>query len=336
MASIKDIAKECKVSVATVSKALNDQSDISETTKEKVRKAALKLGYTANVAARALKTNKTYNLGILFADERAGFSHEYFSMILESFQREAEKHGYDITFINHAIAGVKTTFLKHVEYRNVDGVCIMTADFEDPEIRELADAKIPVVTVDYVLDGCAAVLSDNQQGLGDIVRYAYKMGHRNIAFIHGDDTFVTRQRLTSFYSACSQLGLQIPSSNVIAGHYHDIQDCADKTKILLDLEQRPSLIIFPDDYSYIGGLEAITSRGLSIPEDISAVGYDGINMAKIMKLSTYEQNTKELGLLAARKLLQMIAEPELPPERVIVYGRFLEGRTIKNMGDETK
>ena len=331
MASIKDIAKECGVSVATVSKALNDQGDISQATKEKVRKAAAKLGYTANVAARALKTNKTYNIGILFADERAGLSHEYFSMILESFQREAEKHGYDITFINHAIAGRKTTYLKHVEYRNVDGVVIMTADFEDPEVKELASSKIPVVAVDYVLDGCAAVLSDNTQGLGAIVRYAYSMGHRNIAFIHGDDTAVTRERITSFRSACGQLGLEIKDDHILAGHYHDIQDCNEKTRQLLALKDRPTMIIFPDDYSYIGGLEAITSNGLSVPEDISAAGYDGINMAKIMNLTTYEQNTKELGAIAARKLLQMINEPELPPERVIVYGKLLEGRTIKKI-----
>ena len=332
MASIKDIAKECGVSVATVSKALNDQDDISQSTKDKVRKAAAKLGYTANVAARALKTNKTYNLGILFADERAGFTHEYFSMILESFQREAEKFGYDITFINHAIAGVKTTYLKHVEYRNLDGVCIMTADFEDPEIKELADAAIPVVAIDYVLDGCAAVLSDNLQGLSEIVRYAYKMGHRNIAFIHGDDTSVTRERVTAFRSTCAQLGLSIPPCNIVHGSYHDIKDCSEKTKQLLELKDRPTLIIFPDDYSYIGGMEAITSHGLSIPEDVSAVGYDGINMAKIMNLTTYEQNTTELGQLAARKLLQMINEPDLPPERVIVYGKLLEGITVKKIG----
>jgi len=332
MASIKDIAKECGVSVATVSKALNDQDDISQSTKEKVRKAAAKLGYTANVAARALKTNRTYNLGILFADERAGFTHEYFSMILESFQKEAEKHGYDITFINHAIAGVKTTYLKHVEYRNLDGVCIMTADYEDPEIRELANSDIPVVAIDYVLDGCAAVLSDNSQGLGEIVRYAYRMGHRNIAFIHGDETYVTRERITSFRSACAQLGLHIPSCNIVKGSYHDIKDCAEKTEKLLDLQDRPTLIIFPDDYSYIGGMETIALRGLNIPEDVSAVGYDGINMAKIMNLTTYEQNTAELGQLAARKLLQMINEPQLPPERVIVYGKLLEGKTVKKIG----
>ena len=188
MVSIKDIAKKCNVSVATVSKALNDQSDISEATKEKIRKVARKMGYTTNVSARALKTKRTYNLGILFADDRAGLSHEYFSMILESFQREAEKYGYDITFINHAIAGKKTTYLRHVEYRLLDGIVIMTADFKDPEIIELCSSKIPVVTIDYVIGNCAAVLSDNNQGMEDIVRYAYSMGHRKIAYIFGDST----------------------------------------------------------------------------------------------------------------------------------------------------
>ncbi|MBR5755241.1 MAG: LacI family DNA-binding transcriptional regulator [Erysipelotrichaceae bacterium] len=334
MVSIKDIAKECGVSVATVSKALNDHDDISEPTKEKVRKAARRLGYATNVAARALKTRKTYNLGVLFADDRAGLSHEYFSMILESFQREAEKYGYDITFINHAIAGNKTTYLKHVEYRGLDGVAIITADFEDPEIKELAESEYPVVIVDYVMDNCAAVLSDNSKGLETIVRYAYEMGHRKIAFIYGDDTSVTRERITGFMSTCRQLGIEVDDRYVIAGHYHDIKACSEKTAQLLDLPDPPTLIIFPDDYSYIGGMEIINSRGLSIPDDISAIGYDGINMAKIMNLTTYEQNSEELGRLAVRKLLQMINEPDLAPERAIVSGKMFYGKTVKNLKDK--
>ncbi len=217
MVSIKDIAKECGVSVATVSKALNDHNDISETTKEKVRKTAKQLGYMTNVSARALKTNRTYNLGVLFADDRAGLGHEYFSMILESFQREAEKYGYDITFINHAIAGKKTTYLRHVEYRNLDGVAIITADFEDPEILELARSGHPVVAIDYVLEGCAAVLSDNNRGLAEIVNHLYRMGHRKIAFIYGSPTFVTRERIGSFRGACMRLGIDIPEEYIVEG-----------------------------------------------------------------------------------------------------------------------
>ncbi len=331
MISIKDIAKECKVSVATVSKALNDQSDISKSTKEKVRRVAKKLGYTTNVAARALKTNRTYNLGILFADDRAGLSHEYFSMILGSFQKEAEKNGYDITFINHSIAGTKTTYLKHVEYRSLDGLCIMTADFHDPEIVELCRSKFPVVTIDYVFDDCAAVISDNSRGMDALVRYAYSKGHRKIAYIYGDETDVTNDRLSSFNKTCSELGLEIPPEYKVKGSFHDIVNCSEKTRILLDLPDPPTLIIFPDDYSFIGGQKVISSRGLTLPNDISAIGYDGISMAKIMNITTYEQNTESLGQTAARKLLQLINQPELPPEHVLISGNIITGTTVKDI-----
>ena len=104
MPSLKDLAKECGVSVATVSKALNDQPDIAPATRERIRAAARRMGYLPNAAARALKTNRTYNLGVLFVDEKqSGLTHEYFSAVLDSFKVEAEKRGYDITFINHNI-----------------------------------------------------------------------------------------------------------------------------------------------------------------------------------------------------------------------------------------
>ena len=113
MPSLKDLAKECGVSVATVSKALNDQPDIAPATRERIRAAARRMGYLPNAAARALKTNRTYNLGVLFVDEKqSGLTHEYFSAVLDSFKVEAEKRGYDITFINHNISGKSMSYLE--------------------------------------------------------------------------------------------------------------------------------------------------------------------------------------------------------------------------------
>ena len=101
MASLKDVALECGVSVATVSKALNGHQDIGETTRQRVLAAAKDMGYTVNSAARALKTNRTFNLGILFSDlSNSGFMHEYFASTLNAFRYEAECRGYDICFIN--------------------------------------------------------------------------------------------------------------------------------------------------------------------------------------------------------------------------------------------
>ena len=196
MPSLKDLAKECGVSVATVSKALNDQPDISPATRERVRAAAHRMGYLPNAAARSLKTNRTYNLGVLFVDERqSGLTHEYFSAVLDSFKVEAEKHGYDITFINHNISGKSMSYLEHCRYRNVDGVVIACVNFYEPQVVELVNSEVPVVTIDHVFNNRMAILSDNVFGLKALVRQAWACGHRRIAFIHGEKTAVTENRV---------------------------------------------------------------------------------------------------------------------------------------------
>ena len=104
MVSMKDIARRCGVSVATVSKALNDQPDIGKETREKIHKVAAEMGYVTNSAARALKANRTFNVGILFVDEQnSGLTHEYFSSMLESLKVEVESRGYDgkLAFLSH-------------------------------------------------------------------------------------------------------------------------------------------------------------------------------------------------------------------------------------------
>ena len=164
MPSLKDLAKECGVSVATVSKALNDQPDIAQATRERIHAAARRMGYLPNAAARALKTNRTYNLGVLFVDEKqSGLTHEYFSAVLDSFKVEAEKRGYDITFINHNISGRSMSYLEHCHYRGVDGVVIACVNFYDPQVVELVNGDVPVVTIDHVSTRMA-ILSDNVVG----------------------------------------------------------------------------------------------------------------------------------------------------------------------------
>ena len=153
MVSMKDIAQRCGVSVASVSKALNGQPDIGEETRKRIEQVAKELGYMTNASARALKTNRTYHLGVLFVDERrSGLAHEYFSTMLESFKVEAEARGYDITFINHNVGGKRTSYLQHCLYRGVDGVVIACVDFHDPQVRELVDSGIPLVTIDHVFN----------------------------------------------------------------------------------------------------------------------------------------------------------------------------------------
>ena len=333
MVSMKDIALRCEVSVATVSKALNGQPDIGESTRRRIEKVAEEMGYMTNASARALKTNRTYHLGVLFVDERrSGLGHEYFSAMLESFKVEAEARGYDITFINHNVAGKRTSYLQHCLYRGVDGVVIACVDFNDPQVRELVDSGIPLVTIDHVFNNRLAVFSDNVSGMEELVRFAYKKGHRKIAFLHGERTTVTHNRLTGFYRACEELGLEIPEEYIRECVYHDPDRCARATRELLELPDRPTCIIFPDDFSYIGGMNVLNEKGLRIPEDISVAGYDGIHLAKVLNLTTYSQNAGQIGKTAADRLISLIEHPKTTLiDRVTIPGELLEGNSIKDI-----
>ena len=333
MVSMKDIAKRCGVSVATVSKALNGQPDIGEETRERVCAVAKELGYMTNSVARALKTNRTYNLGVLLVDERrSGLTHEYFSSVLDSFKAEAERHGYDITFINRNLGGRPTSYLQHCRYRGVDGVLVACVDFTNAQVQELVDSNIPMVTVDHVFENRLAVVSDNVRGVGELVRYVHGKGHRKIAFLHGELSTVTRNRLAGFHKACEELGLEVPAEYIRECVYHNPDRCAKATRELLDLPEPPTCILFPDDFSYIGGMNVIRERGLRIPEDISAVGYDGIHLSKLLQLTTYSQSAADLGRIAAERLIRQIEHPAAAEaERVLVPGRLLEGTSVKEL-----
>ena len=198
MVSVKDIAAKCNVSVATVSKALNDYSDISENTRKRIKAKAAEMGYLPNMAAVALKTNRTYNLGILFVDEaNSGLTHEFFAGVLQGIKAQAESLGYCITFITNRIGEKEVTYKEYCRNRQFDGVIIACIDFNEPQVLELVNSGIPIVTIDHVFHNTMSVMSDNVKGIRDLMEYLYSMGHRKIAYIHGADSAVTQARLTA-------------------------------------------------------------------------------------------------------------------------------------------
>lgn len=330
MVSIKDISAACGVSTATVSKALNGAHDISEPTRERVCRKAEEMGYRPNAAARSLKTKRTYNIGVLFKDEAgSGLTHEYFSAVLEGFKNEAESKGFDITFINTNNGAM--SYLDHCIYRNVEGVAVVCADFADKEVLELIGSSLPVVTIDYVFNGKTAVLSDNLKGITDLFRFAFDKGHRKIAYIHGAPSSVTEARRVGFYRAAEAAGVEIPDSYVREGVFHDAASCGKITGELLDLPQPPTCILFPDDFSALGGISEIRRRGLRIPEDISVAGYDGIHMAQVLSppLTTLHQKTRTMGATAARHLIEQIEHPRTTlPHTTVVEGELWKGESV--------
>lgn len=335
MVTIKMIAKKCGYSLATVSKALNGASDISKETTEYIRKVANELGYMPNSAARALKTTRTHSFGVLFEDAtKCGLTHEFFSHILESFKHRAEELGYDIFFISDHLGDRDITYTEHARYRNCDGVLIASVEYTDQAVLELVHSGIPVVTIDYEFNDCGSVISDNVKGIQDIITYVHSLGHRKIAFIHGEDTAVTRNRIASFYKTCRELEIEVPEEYVISGFFHDTASSEQATRKLMEMENRPTCILYPDDISYIGGLNEFERIGVSVPDDISAVGYDGVRLCQMLRprLTTLCQNAELMGISAAEELARAVDEGKhYIPRRIVVPGKVLIGGTVKQI-----
>lgn len=336
MVSMKDISAACGVSVATVSKALNDHGDIGAETKKRVRQVAKQMGYFPNSAAKALKTNRTQNLGVLFEeDDHSGLTHDYFASVLESLKNTAEERGYDITFINSCRTRPnRMSYLEHCRYRGFDGVIVVCVNFYDPEVLELVNSDIPTVTIDHLFNNTCAIMSDNIKGMHDLLRYVYDMGHRRIAYIYGADSSVTQRRLSSFYKTVSEMGLNIPDEYIREAAYRDTMAAYTETKKLLDLKRPPTCILYPDDFACYGGINAIRERGLKVPDDISIVGFDGIRIARHIepKLTTLKQDTRQLGMRAAEKVISLIENPRTTLiEQIVVEGEVYEGSSVKKI-----
>ncbi len=335
MVTIKMIAKECGCSVATVSKALNDAPDISAETRDRIRKVAADMGYMPNAAARMLKTCRSYNFGVLFEDDsNKGLTHLFFAHILNSFKHRAEELGYDISFISDHLGGREISYVEHARYRNCDGIIIASVDYREYAVLDLINSGIPVVTIDYVFDNCASIISDNIQGMADLVQYIYQKGHRRIAYIYGEDTAVTRHRVASFCRTCKELGLEIPEEYLVRSLYINAQAVEAATKKLLDLPEPPTCIICPDDLAQFGALNELDRRGLKVPEDISIAGYDGVDIVQMLRprLTTIKQNPERIGELAAQELARAVEEGRTYiPSRLVVPGTLLPGETVKDI-----
>ncbi|MEA5016865.1 MAG: LacI family DNA-binding transcriptional regulator [Candidatus Limiplasma sp.] len=334
--TIRDVSKICGLSVSAVSKALNHYPDVSEETRQRVQRVAQEIGYRPNALARALKTNRTYNLGVILDDEmHDNLLHTYFITILNGFKQEAERQGYDITLINHNIGGRKLSYLDHCRSRNVDGVCLLCVDFYNLEIQQLAQSDMKLVTIDHLFSGKDCILSDNKAGMHDILSYVVEMGHRRIAFLHGTHSSVTDARLSAFYEFIHQHGLEIPPEYVVPSHYHSTGHAFEDTRKLLACRERPTCILMADDYCALGGMDAIQQAGLSIPEDISVAGYDGTALIQKIRprLTTLRQDGQKVGRMAAVRLLDRIENPDAPAQRpCIVPGELLPGETVKRIG----
>ena len=309
--SIRDLAAKCNLSVSAVSKALNNYPDISKETRSLVLKTAQEIGYFPNASARTLKTNRSQNLGVLFEpNSPSGMTHPFFSALLESFKAEAEKSGYDLTFINNKIRS-GMSYLEHCRYRNVDGAIIVCADFSSKEVEALLSSDIPTVAIDYPSETCSCVLSENKNGMYMLTKHAISLGHKKIAYLHGEECYVHENRMNGYKEALMDAGLEIREDYILPSAYDNPQEASKAFRAILSHPDRPTCIMMSDDTAATTAIQIAKSMNLTVPGDISIGGYDGVRLSLMFSpvLSTIKQDTKTLGKTAAEELIRLIENP---------------------------
>ena len=315
MATIYDISKLAGVSPTTVSKVLNNYSDVSQKTKDKVNKIIKEIGYVPNLGARSTRTKRSYLIGVVFSENLGiGLEHPFFSVVLEAFRGEVGSLGYDTIFINNKLGPNDMDYIDHSKYRNVDGLFIITALSEELDLKKLKASSIPCVTTDMIIPDMPYVLSDHRDGVKQAIDYLIKMGHKNIGHIEGPlDTIAGLERKEAFDAYIKDLGLK--SNDTWPAQSFSLEDGYQATLNLLenlDKNKRPSALFVSGDLMAIGAMEAIKSMGLSVPEDLSIIGFDGLEVGHMVspKLTTIWQDKIQIGKLLAKTLIKHLEEPK--------------------------
>jgi LacI family transcriptional regulator len=332
--TIRRLAEVSGVSIGTVSRALNGYADVRPETRERIMRLARELDYTPAAAARSLKTQRSHVIGV-FLDTGEGhpdLQHPFFHEVLVGLKNTIGHGGYDLLLFasEHPGNGYGThSYLKRARHHNVEGVVLMGLDPEDPDVRRLVRSELPTVGVDVALDGPATafVISDNVDGASRAVRHFHSIGHRRIATITGMvETRTGSDRLRGYRQALQACGLAYRDEYVAYGDFYFETGHAAARK-LLALDEPPTAIFAASDMMALGVIRAAAEAGLTIPGDLSVVGFDDIQLAEHIHppLTTLAQDKAGLGVAAARALLRQIegadtAEPVTLPVSLIVRG----------------
>ncbi|WP_409252890.1 LacI family DNA-binding transcriptional regulator [Bacillus sp. SCS-153A] len=310
MVTIYDLAKRTGFSSTTVSKALNNYTDVSEKTKKKILDAAAEMGYLPNAHAQSLSTKKSWTIGVMFAeDNEVGLRHPFFSALIESFRKYVEREGYDLIFASRNLRNRDTSYLEHFQYRAVDGIVVICSDPSDPQVQEMINSDLPIVVIDMFNQNCSVVYSDNMEGGELAVNYLHSLGHTRIAHISGDPSIdAGAQRIKGFTEAMKELSLPILEGYLVNGGMFSIEEGKAAMASLLSLDTKPTAVFVAGDHMAIGAMEAIKEKGLKIPQDISIIGYDDIEMSAYVtpKLTTVRQDTDRIGAKAGELLMNQI------------------------------
>jgi LacI family transcriptional regulator len=300
-ATIYDIAKLAGVNPSTVSRALNQPGRINIKTEQRIREAAEELNYRVNPFARALPTGRTMTLGFIVAD----ITNPVLFGIIRGAERAAAQLGYTLIIAESQESGEREAVAAERVLPSVDGLVLATTRLGDAQIQNLASQK-PLVLINRDVEGVDCIVPEISIGIDQAVEHLAQAGHRRIAYLSGPETsWISRRRAEAISSAADRAGIQViqlgPASPTLAGGPASLPEV---------LASGATAVIAYNDLMAIGLLREAQKRGMSIPRDLSLIGFDDIFGSDFTTppLTTIRMPLAEAGHRAVHAVLTVLGE----------------------------
>jgi LacI family transcriptional regulator len=325
------VAERAGVGVGTVSRVLNDSPGVAQATRVRVRAVMQELGYRPSPTARNLSLGRTQTLGVI----APFFTSPSVVERLRGIDDVVGRSAYDLTLFNIETLEHRRAALRRFARRDrVDGVIVISLPLKPAEVRALHRDRVPTVLVDVANALLPNVAIDDVAGGAMATRHLLEAGHRSIAFIGDveDNPFAfasSQRRLEGLRRALREAGVALPPSYIRRGPFGR-ESALELTRELLALRRPPSAIFAASDVQAFGVLDAAARAGLAVPGDLSVIGFDDIELAAAIGLTTVRQPLRESGRIGARLLLQALdgeetsssrAPPAVLPELEVVVRR---------------
>lgn len=331
MATMKDIARLAQVSTSTVSHVINNSRFVSEEIRAKVQRVVKELNYTPSALARSLKVNETKTIGLLVT----ATSNPFFAEVMAGVEQYCQQHQYNL--IIATTNGDNERLQHHLQMliqRKVDGLLLMCGDARLNPAESL-NIPLPLVVVDWWFTELNAdkIFENSISGGYLATKTLIEAGHSKIGIITGNlKKSLAQNRLKGYKQALTEANLPINSNWIIESHF-DFDGGISGMNELLAQTDKPTAVFTCSDTIAVGAYQAIWQHGLHVPEDISIIGYDDIELAKYLSppLSTISQPKAELGKLAVETLLKRIRSESIEFQTIMLEPELVLRNSIRHI-----
>lgn len=335
--TLKDIARMANVSHMTVSRVVNGSQNVSEETRERVQKIIQETNYAPSETARALISGKTNTIGILVMYDLSRFPQDFLPTLLEGISFSLYERGYGCTLLFDQVNGKKNVISKRMLQKGqIDGLLIVSVERDAAVRKRVQDTDVPVVLVNQRIqeENVGYVVADEVRGSCEAVTYLLENGHRNIGYLGGTPVFSTsEERLEGYKKALKSHGVPFRPTLCRVG---DFDNQKSYQQVLELLQQHPEVtaIFAANDAMALGAYRAAAELGLSIPQDLSVVGYDNQEYCQYIQppLTTVSKHRRAMGKKAASLIVEAI-ESKKSPGKVVLNPELKVRSSVRKVGE---